>query len=126
MNYDEIRRRDWVKTYIEKEQALTLVEWLKGDDWSSTYELDKRLPSVGITWSSSFSTAAARAYEIHGFTELESTNVARRTAEAFMRPRRLLAEETSSSKASSTPITAPAPTDRPAPPQDAYGFTPRR
>ncbi|CAH2399614.1 hypothetical protein [Mesorhizobium escarrei] len=113
MNYDEIRRRDWVWTYIEKEQALTLVEWLKGDDWSSTYELDKRLPSVGITWSSSFSTAAARAYEIHGFTELESTNVARRTAEAFMRP----------SKASSTPITAPA--DAPAP-QDAYGFTPRR
>ncbi|SIT56310.1 conserved hypothetical protein [Mesorhizobium prunaredense] len=113
---DDIRRRDWVKTYIEKEQALTLVEWFMADDWESISDLDKKLAGVGITWTDSFGVAAARVYEIHGYPEFEDRNYSGRFYEVTSRPR---------SKAISTPAAA-APAYAPSPaPQDAYGFTRR-
>ncbi|SIT54520.1 conserved hypothetical protein [Mesorhizobium prunaredense] len=118
MDYDAIRRRDWVRTYPEREQALALVEWIKGDDWSTVSNLDKRLAGVGIDWTGSFSMAAERCFEVYGYAELESGNVARRFAEVSMRPRSKASSTTTSAAAAPADTTAPAP-------QDAYGFTRR-
>ncbi|TIN71364.1 MAG: hypothetical protein E5Y30_11855 [Mesorhizobium sp.] len=87
LNLDEIRRRNWVATYPTREAALALVEWIKADGWQSVSELDRRLAGIGIEWTDSFCVAAERCFEVYGYPELESANVARRISDAFMRPR---------------------------------------
>ncbi|MER8389069.1 hypothetical protein NKH14_26800 [Mesorhizobium sp. M1380] len=114
LTLDEIRRWDWVATYPTREAALALVEWINGDDWSTTSELDKRLAGLGIRWTDNFHVAAERCFEVYGYPELEAAAWARRLAEVSMRPR--------SKATTAAPV---APTEAPAP-HNAYGFQPRQ
>ncbi|TPJ59965.1 hypothetical protein [Mesorhizobium sp. B2-6-1] len=129
MTLDEIRRRDWVATYPTREAALALVKWIKADDWETTSQLDRRLPSIGITWTEDFCVAAERCWEVYGYPEMEPVARARRIAEAFMRPspsapRAVVA---GGSDGVSRPSTPAAPSAHPEGPQTmSYGFTPPR
>lgn len=127
MRWDEIRRRDWVATYPTREAALTLIEWLKADDWSISSELDRRLQGIGIDWTSCFSAAAARCFEVYGYPELEAVAVARRIGEAWMRPTAPRTEPAGGSDDLSRPATPATPSASPEGSQTAtYGLTPRR
>ncbi|MER8833725.1 hypothetical protein [Mesorhizobium sp. M0909] len=137
MTFDDIRRRDWVRTYPTREQALTLVGIIKSDDWSGTYELDKRLKTVtGIEWSEDFGAVAERCFEVYGYPELEAGYRARRIAEVSMRPSKPSAEDSlraaqegpaGGSGRLSQPSTPNARSVRPTGPElMTYGFSPRR
>lgn len=127
MRWDEIRRRDWVATYPTREAALALVDWIKADDWQTTYELDKRLEGIGITWTTSFNAAVARCFEVYGYPELDAAAWGRRLAEVSMRPTAPRTESAGGSGGLSEPSTPATPSARPEGPQMAtYGFTPRR
>lgn len=129
LTLDEIRRRDWVATYPARAAALALIEWLNADDWEISSELDRRLPGIGIDWTSSFSVAAERCFEVYGFPELGAVAVARRVAEVWMRPTRSAPQEgvTGGSTSLSRPATPAAPCARSESPEAlTYGFQPRR
>ncbi|MEI9409901.1 hypothetical protein [Mesorhizobium salmacidum] len=129
MTLDEIKRLDWVATYPTQEAALTLIEWLKADDWEISSVLDRRLPSIGIDWTTSFSMAAERCFQVYGYPELEAVAVAQRVAEAWMRPTRSAPQEgaTGGSGDLSAASTSAATDARPEGRETAtYGFTPRR
>lgn len=126
---DQIKRRDWVATYPTREAAHALIEWLKAGDWEISSELDRRLPGIGIDWTSSFSVAAERCFEVYGYPELEAVAVARRVAEVWMRPARSAPQEgvTGGSGDHSQPATPAASGARPERSEaTSYGFTPRR
>lgn len=129
MTPDQIKRRDWVATYPTREAALALIAWLRADDWDISSELDRRLPSIDIEWTSSFSRAAERCFEVYGYPELEAVVVARRVAEVWMRPSRSAPQEgaTGGSAGFSRPVTPAASSERPECPEAmTYGFSPRR
>ncbi|RWE83466.1 MAG: hypothetical protein EOS63_04905 [Mesorhizobium sp.] len=129
MSPDQIKRRDWIATYLTREAALNLIDWLKADDWEISSVLDRRLPSIGIDWTTNFSVAAARCFEVYGYPELEAVAVARRVAEVWMRPARPAPQEgvAGGSAGLPQPSTPVAPTARPEAPQAmTYGFSPRR
>ncbi|TGS35932.1 hypothetical protein EN827_32960, partial [Mesorhizobium sp. M1D.F.Ca.ET.184.01.1.1] len=71
-------------------------------------------PGIGIDWTSSFSVAAERCFEVYGFPELGAVAVARRVAEVWMRPTRSAPQEgvTGGSTSLSRPATPAAPCAR--------------
>lgn len=126
---DQIKRRDWVSTYPNREAALALVEWLKADNWERVSELDRRLTGVGIDWTSSFQEAAERCFVVYGYPDLEAVAVARRVAEVSLRPTRSAPQEAVAGGSADhpRPITPAAPSTRPeGSDATSYGFTPRR
>lgn len=129
MTPDWIKRRDWVATYPTREAALALVEWIEADDWERVSELDKRLVSVGITWTQSFHAAAERCWEVYGYPHLEAVAVARRVVEVTTRPMPPAPQEgvAGGSHGLSRPSTPADLSARPEGPQPmTYGLTPRR
>lgn len=134
---DQIKRRDWVATYPTREAALALVEWIKADDWETTSDLDRRLPSIGIEWTEDFCVAAERCFEVYGYPVLEAGYCARRIAEVSMRPNGPTISYplgssprggvAGGSEGLSRPSTPATPSARPEGLQTtSYGFTPRR